>query len=631
MAEQNNVPRRLFEDFPNVSTEAWEEVIHRDLKGADYAKKLIWQPLEGFEVRPYYRAEDLAKLPNTDITPGQFPFIRGNHAEGNPWLIRQDIEIGSFTEANATALDAILRGAESIGFCFKRCENPTADDLVTLLKGIDPLSTEINLRHAGRADHYFEPFLKAIETLGGNWPSAHGSIGFSQLTWLAMKGKLCQNHGGPWNRAAKAVEIRKRLPGMQTLSVDGRVFHNAGATAVQELAYTLAMAVEYMTKLTELDIAAEEVARTIRFNFAVGPLYFMEMAKLRAARLLWARIVEAYGVKDTEAAKMYIHAETSLWNQTVYDPYVNLLRGTTESMSAVLAGVHSLNVLPFNFSYEASNSFSERIARNTQILLRSESYFDKVADPAGGSYYVESLTASVAKAAWDLFQHVQEEGGFVAAFRAGTIQQAIKEIAATKRKRIATRRDTLLGTNQFPNFNETISPEIIATLGQETLGCKSDCCTTKTDPFEPLTPFRGAEDFEQLRFATDSATKRPKAFMLTLGNLAMRRARAQFSCNFFACAGIEVIDNIGFDSIEEGLNEARKAEAEIIVLCSSDDEYAELGVETFKQLESGEIFVIAGAPACQEDLEKLGIKHFISVKSNLLETLRLFQKELGIA
>lgn len=628
MAESESGQERLFGAFPEVNTAAWEEVIVKDLKGKDYNKKLVWRPLEGFEVRPYYRREDLEKLTNTDTKPGEYPYIRGNHQSGNPWLIRQDIKVFDFAQANARARQMVAKGADAIGFVFTNTEVPSKQDFVTLLQEINPLETEVNLLHLGKSDQYLPPFREAVAELGDAWRRMHGSIGFGPLSWLTLRGKLCQNHGGPWARAKAMVEFRREFTGLQTLSVDGVQFNFAGATAVEELAYSLSMAVEYIAQLTEQGLDAAEVAKSIRFNFAVGSLYFMEMAKLRAARWLWARIVEAYGVHDAEAQKMCIHAETTRWNQTVYDPYVNMLRGTTEGMSAILAGVHSLTVVPFNTPYEESNDFSDRMARNAQIILRDEAYFNRVADPAGGSYYVETLTASVAKAAWEEFERIEAAGGFLAAFKEGIIQKHIGETAATRRKRLATRRDTLVGTNQFPNFTERAKPEEIEQVRSRSCGCGCGCQSGSKELYEPLQPFRGAEEFEALRMATDASAHRPKAFMLTLGNLAMRRARAQFSCNFLACAGFEVIDNVGFESIAAGLAAAREAGAQIIVLCSSDEEYAELGPATFKELREGELFIVAGAPECQADLEAVGIRHFISVKSNLLETLRELQHEV---
>ncbi|MDE6352136.1 MAG: methylmalonyl-CoA mutase small subunit, partial [Muribaculaceae bacterium] len=323
------------------------------------------------------------------------------------------------------------------------------------------------------------------------------------------------------------------------------------------------------------------------------------------------------------ACKMMAHAATSKFNQTIYDAHVNLLRSQTEAMSAALAGVDSITVVPFDTPYKTPDAFSERIARNQQFLLKEESHLDKVVDPAGGSYYVETLTVSIAKEAWKLFIDVVEKGGFFKLVNEGAVQAAINESNEKRHADMARRKEILLGTNQYPNFNEKAADKI------EKDEC--NCCCGKNgenDPAKSLSMKRQASDFETLRLATEHAANRPKVFMLTIGNLAMRLARAQFSSNFFGCAGYEIIDNIGFDTVQAGIDAAMEKKADIVVLCSSDDEYAEFAPEAFKALNGKAEFVVAGAPACTEELQAKGITNFISVRSNVLETLQAFNAKL---
>ena len=376
---------------------------------------------------------------------------------------------------------------------------------------------------------------------------------------------------------------------------------------------------EMLVELIARGVSATDAAKSIRFTTSITSNYFMEIAKLRAARMLWANIVSAYELECKCAEKIYLNAVTSMWNQTVYDSYVNMLRGTTEAMSAAIAGVHSLEVLPFNAATTKNDEFAERIARNVQLLLKSESHFDNVVDPAGGSYYIENLTASIAQEAWKLFREVEAEGGYIASFNAGTISAKVKASAEKKNKEVATRRITLLGTNQYPNFGEV--------LEAQKAECACGCCEVSD---KALVPYRGGEAFEAMRQAVDASGKAPKAFMLTCGSLAMARARAQFSCNFFACAGIKVQDNTFFASVEEGVKAAKEAKADIVVVCSSDDDYATLAPEVAKLIGDEAIVVVAGAPACAEELKAQGITHFISVRDNVLETLKAYLKELGI-
>jgi methylmalonyl-CoA mutase len=410
------------------------------------------------------------------------------------------------------------------------------------------------------------------------------------------------------------------------VGVGACVFHNAGATLVQELAFGLAMGSEYLCRLTDAGISADSAAQKIKFTFAVGSSYFMEMAKFRAARVLWANVTKAYGVKEEASSVMKIHAVTSSWNQTVYDPNVNMLRATTEVMSATLAGVDSLEVLPFDKPIRKPSVFSNRIARNLQTILKEESYFDRVIDPAAGSYYIETLTNAIAEEAWKLFKQVEEKGGYLAAFKAGFIQEQIKASAQKRDVNIATRRQILLGSNQYPNFTETAGSDV--TEKTVTRGSNPHVAAEKIAV--PIECYRGAQAFEAVRYATDKSAAPPQVFMLTFGNLAMCRARAQFASNFFACAGFKVVDNNRFETIEEGAKAALFAKAQIVVACAADDDYAEAVPQIARQIGDKAILVVAGDPACRADLEAQGVKKFINVKSNVLETLKEYQRELGI-
>ena len=620
MAEDKDV--KLFAEFAPVSTAAWDEVINVDLKGADYDKKLVWKPLEGFSVRPYYRAEDLKNLDHIQYLPGQFPYVRGNKTNGNAWLVRQDVLVEDVKVANAKALDILMKGVDSLSFVFNTCNELTAADLDTLLNGICVSAVEINFVCCCKSRQLAELFIAKMKKDGVNLASVRGSINYSPLRNLTLNGEWCADEAAAFAGTKEMIEAAAALPNFKSVSVDGSIFHNSGSTSVQELAFALAMGNEYVAKLSDMGICPAKVAKAIRFNFSVSSNYFMEIAKFRAARMLWAEILKSYGVSE-DCAKMSIHAETSKWNQSIYDPYVNMLRGTTEAMSAALAGVDSLTVVPFDAPFRKSTDFSDRIARNAQLLLKEEAHFDLVVDPSAGSYYIEELTASIAKAAWDLFRQVEEKGGYIAAFTQGFIQSSIKATAQKRDMNIATRREIILGTNQYPNFNEVAEADV----NIESIN-RSEAKAGKVA--ESLAPYRGAMAFEALRYKTDKSGKEPKAFMLTIGALAMRRARAQFACNFFACAGLRTIDHNGYASIEEGVKAALDAKASVVVLCSSDDEYATYAPEAYELLKGKAIFVVAGAPTCEEELRAKGITNFISVKSNVLETLKAYQAELGI-
>ena len=614
----NTKSEKLFTEFPPVPTEKWEEVITADLKGADYERKLVWKTGEGFNVRPYYRAENLEGIKFLGSQAGEFPYVRGTHAH-NRWRVHQTVSVVCPKEANAEALKILNAGVDSLGFCIASADFSAAD-LDMLLKDICIPAVEITFCGEKMAN-VAEFVLAKVEKEGIAKEDVRIAFCIDPLVkGLSSKGDFCSPNGEKCiARIVELIHKTKEYKHVRIVTVAGQTFGNSGSTIVEELAFTLSAGHDYLVRLTDAGLDVDAAARKLRFSFSVSSNYFMEIAKFRAARMLWANIVKGYGPAKNCACKMQIHAETSRWNQTVYDPYVNMLRGTTEAMSATIAGVHSLEVMPFDASFENPTEFSKRIARNVELLLKNESHFDQVVDPAGGSYYVENLTQSIAAEAWKLFLEIEEKGGYTEAYKAGLIVERIKASAAAKDKNIATRRQTLLGANQYPNFTEVAGKEITA-----------ESVTRKQAEGNVLVPYRGAMAFEEMRLQVDRSGKEPKAFMLTCGNLGMARARSQFSCNFFACAGIKVIDNTYFKSIEEGAKAALESKAQIVVVCASDDDYAEAAPKVKELLGGKAILVVAGAPACAPELEAQGITNFINVKSNVLETLKFYLKEMGI-
>ena len=624
MAEKYN---KLFEEFPPVSTQQWMDKVLADLKGADFDRRLVWKTNEGIPVKPFYRSEDLEKLDFLNSAPGEFPFVRGNKKDNNEWYVRQNIWVNDLKEANQSARDTLMKGITSLAFVFEECREFTVADMDILLEGICLEAIEINFVSKCHSCQIAEAFTAYVGKSNYDLKNIAASVDYDPFGKYALQGRFRKGQDFVLEQAARMVKSTAELKKFRTLAVNGKNFSNAGSSVVQELAFSLAQGAEYLSALTEKGLPVDQVAKKIKFNLGVSANYFMEIAKLRAGRLLWAQLVKAYGPECESSCKMVVHAETTSWNMTVYDPYVNMLRTQTEAMSAALGGADSITVLPFNAAYEKPTVFSDRIARNQQLLLKEESSFDKIADPAAGSYYIEELTASIAEKAWELFLLVQDKGGFMAALKDGFIQDGIKAMAAKRDMSIATRRENLLGINQFPNFTEKIERELDPSVFSQANMAAEEA------EIETIKPYRGAQAFEAIRYKTDvfaRSAKRPVAFMLTIGNLNMRKARAQFACNFFAVAGFTVIDNNGFATVEEGVAAAKQAGANIIVLCSSDDEYAELAPAAVSAIGNQAIFVVAGAPACMDDLKAKGIENFIHVKSNLLEELKAYQAKLNI-
>lgn len=615
---------KLFSEFPPVTTQQWMDRITADLKGADFEKKLVWKTNEGFQVKPFYRAEDLEGMKITDSLPGEFPYVRGTKTDNN-WLVSQDIVVTDPKKANEKALDILNKGIDSLCFILSG-DLITAENINILLQGICLECIELNFRSCSSE-------VAKLTTLVAEYVSANkldadkiqGSVKYDPFKRILNKGFDADEQ--KIKSDMKAVfEAAASLPKFRVFSANPYLFNNAGAYCAQELGFGLAYGNEFLSLASEAGLSVKDVAKKVKFNFGIGSNYFMEIAKFRAARLLWAQIVNAYLAEGDckSAAKMRIHASTSEFNQSVYDAYVNLLRTQTEAMSASIAGVDSMTVVPFDTAYQTSDDFSERIARNQQLLLKEEAHLDQIVDASAGSYYIENLTTALAEEAWKIFLAVDEKGGFLAALREGFVQA---EVNASNKKRlndVSSRREILLGTNQYPNNNEFAKDKISSTTN-------TCCCTTEKGELATLSCDRGSSAFDTLRLATENSGKRPKAFMLTIGSLSMRLARAQFSGNFFGCAGYETIDNLGFDTAEEGVKAARAAGADLIVLCSSDDEYVEFAPATKAAIGTGkEILVVAGAPANMDELKAQGITNFINVRSNVLQTLQAFNQQLGI-
>ena len=615
--------QKLFEEFPPVATGDWIEKINKDLKGADYVKKMVWKTSEGFDVKPFYRSEDIKGLGHLGTMPGEFPFVRGGKTD-NVWFVRQNIRVEDYQGANRKALDVLMKGVDSLGFIISDPESITARNLDVLLAGIYPESIELNFNPPGKARELVQFLISLMESRQTDLSSIRGSVEADPLGRLMVNGKLCVSIDEGLDYLAALVNDCRPLSGFRAVQVNAANFQNAGADIVKELGFGISLGNEYMAQLTERGIDASLAASKIGFTFAIGSNYFMELAKLRAARLLWATVVDAYKPQSRMASRMNILSVTGEWNKTIYDPYVNMLRTQTEAMSAALGGADSIIVSPFNEHFDNPGEFSERIARNQQLLLREEAHLDKVADPGAGSWYIESLTAMLADSAWKLFLEVEEKGGFLKALKEGFIQERIEEMATRRKADVAKRKDVLLGSNQYPNYTEKVSAKVDTARAFRSVPEAEDA------EVRPLRLFRGAEEFERLRMATDKAPQRPAVFILAVGNPAMALARTQFSSNFFACAGYSIIDKGRYKSVDEGVKAALESGAGIIVMCSSDEEYAALAPGVFSEVSGKAVFVIAGAPECMDDLKKAGIEHFISIRSNVLDTLKQFHKIVGI-
>jgi len=652
--------QQLFSEFPPVSTEEWQEKIGLDLKGSYQKGKLVWKTGEGFDVRPYYRDEDMASLDHL-LHMG---LLRPERDEGegpNSWVICQEIYPGIMadtTEAGKRIREAVRGGAQAVRIHLENTVFKTAD-IGSMLESVQPGETRIHFTGSLQADALYELLCKLASGKGIDPSTLYGSPGADPIGRMAETGIPVASLENLRKLVKRAVQ---ETPEIRVIEVNGALIRNAGSTLVEELGIALSMAGEYISLLSSRGTEPSEVAASMQMELATGPHYFMEIAGIRAARLLWARVCEAWGI-DPAAGKMRIHSTSSTWNMTLYDPYTNMIRGTTEAMSSILGGADMVSVLPFDHPYSVSNGFSQRIARNVQIILREEACFHRVSDPGAGAYYIDNLTHSIAERSWDLFREVEAMGGFTRAFESGWIQETIAASRKLKIERAAAGGDCLLGTNTFPNFNETILGNIGEAMLKETSSAghretrsydhKGTQAGAAPNTIQPLVPFRISSMFEEVRLETERSGNRPKVFLLKHGNPAWAAARATFAGNFFACAGYEIIDGPLAPALEEiidgplapALEEiidgplapaldkiigiARASGAQVVVLCSEDEAYPTLAPAVVEALGNECLLVLAGYPeSLVKELRDTGITHFIHIRTNVLESLREFNRLL---
>lgn len=611
----------LLSEFPAVSKDQWKEKTLADLRGADFDKKLVWRTLEGFNLQPYYTSEDLENVGYLKKFESSILNMEDGTQGPRYWVNRVKIAVQDAESANREAIDALNNGADGLIFDLSGKEDI---DIKKLLNNILPLHCSVSFIADRDAARLIKGYFKYESENHIDIDQLFGSINYDPLRNLTIYGKMAKDGFSVLKEIIEVTDVAGRFYG---LTVNSSQFQNSGSSLVQELAFSLNTAVEYIDQLGELGVPAEKVIRNLEFSIAVGTDYFLEIAKLRALRILWFKIVESYGITDYDPGDLNIHSVSSGWTKTVYDPYVNMLRNTTEAMSAVIGGCNALTIAPYNENFEQPTELSKRISRNVSNMLKEESYFDKVVDPSAGSYYIENITDEMVRNAWSLFQEIEGKGGFLNCFNEGTIQAAIKETREKRLKLSSQRRQVMVGTNQYPNSQEQLDSDRIA----RNASADAD--------IELLKQENGAVQFEELRLATDSFAKknggRPKAYLALIGtNPAMRTARAQFSGGFIGCGGFEIVDGVITSSNDEALQKAFDQNAEITVICGSDDDYATVGIEfaqKFREKKKDGLLVLAGYPAEQlNSLKEAGVDEFVHLRADLIGTLKKFQQSLNI-
>lgn len=708
-----NAELRLKDMFPPVGYDEWKAVVEKDLKGVPFEKKLITKTYEGIDLQPIYTSKDTAGLPGLNTFPGFAHFIRGTKPGGYlgaSWDICQEIPSGLAEEYNEALRYDLQRGLNAVLLPL---------DLATQL-GLDADYAKVHeVGYGGISISALNSIARALNGVDLTRFPLYVEAGFSSLPMLViLMGYLKKQiihpavlrgsiESDPLSFAVRYGEVPalsllydemawtlhwvlKNKINIRTIAVNTLPYHNAGASAVQELGYAMATGAEYMHQMMERGLTATAAAQHIRFSFGIGTFYFMEIAKLRAARLVWSSLLEAFGV-PAESRHICIRAKTGLYNQTVYDPYVNLLRITTEAFSAVVGGADSITTSGFDEAQSLPDEFARRLARNTQIILNEEAHLRELIDPAGGSYFVEKLTQDVAQNAWDIFRNIEEAGGMSAALIKGIPQNETGQTAARRAADLAKRKSVLVGTNMYANpkeeklaarqpdydkifikrseylqkyrvsgsadkdavimqkleqmanaGDETIIDHALeavlqgATLGEITKALRSH--TTETYRIAPLKPVRLSEPFEILRDRAEAFQQKtgakPKVFLATMGPLSQFKARADFSRGFFETGGFEVIYPNGFETANDAAEAAVQSGAGAVAICSTDETYPELVpplVAAIKSRNPNVKIILAGYPKDQiEAHKKAGVNDFIFLGADAVEILSRLQSELGV-
>ncbi len=683
MQQGNNTtdPGLDFGEFAPATYAEWREAAVAALKGADFDKKLLTKLVEGITLQPIYNKWD----EHAPVAPaGQFPYRRGTRALGymdKPCEIAQSIPAASAEDFNAKLTHDLERGltAVNIKLCKGGLKLKKQADWDTALKGValDKLPVYINTGSCGLAP--LGMFLNTYKAAGYNVADLKGGIMYDPVGKAVNKGSLCGGKGICAYYDQMAVMTKWAIanaPGFKTIGVSGLPYADSGASAFEEAGAMLSTAVAYLRAMEERGISVDEAASQIRFTVSVGANLFLEIAKIRALRELWAIIVKECGGSE-EAAKICIHARTSFWTLSKVDPWVNMLRGSAQAFSAIMGGVDSIDVLPFDAAVRMPDEFSRRIARNAPIILLGECNLDKVVDPAGGSWYIENLTDETSHKIWDVFQSIEKEGGIIKALQAGTVQKSVNATAAKRYEMADQRRQSIVGVNQYVNLDEkkletpeegsccckghghgcchkdaeapavdmTVEAVCAAALeGHSTclinkgLCAGVDCKCGGPLEVEALPVRRLAERFESLLAKADAYVaakgERPMVFFANMGPLRQHKARADFSRDFLRAGGLDVVYPAGFATPEEAAKAAAESGCAVSVICSTDDTYPEIVpayCAALKALKPDAMVALAGYPADHvEAFKQAGVDIFIHVRANCYNTVEAIQNKIGL-
>ncbi|MCB9232876.1 MAG: hypothetical protein H6581_14485 [Bacteroidia bacterium] len=600
----------LFSEFPPFDPQDWAEKVSRDLKGREVSS-LDWKMPDGFAMPPLERKDDLKdKVAWKNLFPGESPFLRGGTFQGasqNSWVIGQEVPFADPALARAEVGDTFEHGVHALVLDLARF---SPENALLVLQDWDAQSVALHLTDDLQHTPSLDLLLKIISQSGVPAEKITGGLENNPLNRLITGTSSVAEMDNLLPQCVRDFQtIQGKMPWVKAMNIDLSPVSLAGGTQTQQIAWALSQLVEYVEYFQNAGVSAENFFQGIMFTFPVGTHFFPEIAKFRAFRLLLTRVMEAYGVRFSSENPSFIQARTALACLGAHDANTNLLRTTTAAMSAVIGGADMITLAPHDLLAGKSSHLAARMARNIQLILRDESHLGKVIDPAGGSYYLEVMTEKMADAAWSLFQETEKLGGFLVAIKTGWLRSKIMEVVYQQKQEISTRKEVLIGINDFPaqgNGEGFLQAPYLAVNSFRTVGA----------------------DFEALRKRGEELNqkweKRMQAALFTFGKAAFRSARSNFASNLLGLAGLEMVENLTPNEPEKALQWLAKTQPEVIVLCSSDEEYLSPGLDFIPQIKTQlpeSILIVAGKPAEMDRLTAAGIDHFIYLNQNAVSFL----------
>ncbi len=644
----------FFSEFPPVTTEEWEEHIRRDLRGDDYADRLLWHLPDGITVRPYYRMEDLEAL--EPMRDDRLPDV----AMPATFLVRQDVATPDIEQAREHVAAALEGEVDILGISLRvrdqRCTGVPLigrDAFEAFAAGLPLDKVRVHLDAEEYSPSLLALFLNCVGDRAGASDVAF-TVAFDPIAAMARSGRRMD---GALDLAADMVEIAtRRFPHGRVLQIGAVTFHEAGATPVQEIAFVLASAAELFEHLIERGLLVRDVVRHVFVAMPVATSYFVEIAKLRALRLTCAQLIDAF-LPGEAASLPPIHGETSMRSLTLYDPHTNMLRATTAAASAVTGGCDVVSVRPFDEASGRFDEFSYRMARNVGHLLRHEAGMDRVVDPGAGSYYVEVLTDAIARRAWQLFQDVEVRSGLLKAIESGYVQTKLEDAQSARSNAFAERRRVLIGSNLYPDPSERRNGDLVRAADttrlppprHERFSGGFDELSAMLAAGEPITVMesllegprlgstlrlgRDAEAIEAIRLRTERSGRTPRILLALLGDPSARRRKAHFAANFLECAGFRTQTSDGTDTVEEVLAAAQDSRPDAVVFCTSDADLNNVLNKVSHERKRSSYFPLVGIVASNKVLDDLDDRMYdfaIGSDTNLVEALSRLQQQFGI-